>query len=112
MVNLVLNAITHAFSAEQAGTIVVSARALGSDVQIQVRDDGKGMEEGIRKRIFEPFFTTRQGQGGSGLRLHIVYNLARELLSGSVSYSSQLGVGSTFDLQFPRCVDADETSDE
>lgn len=112
VVNLVLNAITHAFVAEQAGTIAVSARHLGADVQIQVRDDGKGMEEGIRKRIFEPFFTTRRGQGGSGLGLHIVYNLAHELLGGTVHCSSQLGAGTTFILQFPRCVDVGTANNE
>jgi len=105
VINLVLNALTHAFEPEQAGTITVSARSVDDQVEVEIKDNGKGMEEGIRKRIFEPFFTTRRGQGGSGLGLHIVYNLAHELLGGTVSCSSHVGEGSVFVLRFPRSVD-------
>ena len=106
VVNLVLNALTHAFEPAQEGRVLIHAQAIAEDVRIQVIDNGRGMEDGIRKRVFEPFFTTRRGQGGSGLGLHIVYNLTHELLGGQISCQSQPGQGCEFSLQFPRKVAA------
>jgi signal transduction histidine kinase len=60
------------------------------------------MPEAVRRRIFEPFFTTRRGSGGSGLGLHIVYNLATQILGGSIECDSVPGQGTRFTLQFPR----------
>ena len=40
-------------------------------------------------KIFEPFFTTKRGQGGSGLGLHIVYNLVVQKLGGTIQCRSQ-----------------------
>ncbi len=102
VVNLVLNALTHAFDPEQQGRVRIQAELLGETVRLRVSDDGKGMEEGIRRRVFEPFFTTRRGEGGSGLGLHIVYNLTHELLGGDINCVSKPGQGSEFSLSFPR----------
>ncbi len=73
--NLVMNSLHHAFAPEQSGTITVGARLNGNVVELTYRDDGSGMSDEVRARVFEPFFTTRRGQGGSGLGLHVVYNL-------------------------------------
>ena len=60
---------------------------------IDYRDNGKGMDEAARARIFDPFFTTRRGQGGSGLGMHIVYNLVTQVLGGSIVVDSAPGNG-------------------
>jgi ligand-binding sensor domain-containing protein/signal transduction histidine kinase len=99
--NLVLNAINHAYPNAAGGVVEIRARVAGGVLQLSVSDDGCGMEEGIRARVFEPFFTTRRDEGGSGLGLHIVYNLSTELLGGSVRCESRPGEGSTFILQLP-----------
>jgi len=39
-------------------------------------------------RVFDPFFTTKFGQGGSGLGMHIVYNLVTDMLGGSIRLES------------------------
>jgi signal transduction histidine kinase len=76
LTNLVLNALNHAYDdGRENGRIVISARKNGAEVELSVADDGRGIPEADMKHIFEPFFSTRQGQGGSGLGLHIVYNL-------------------------------------
>jgi signal transduction histidine kinase len=65
------------------------------------QDDGVGMSDEIRRKIFEPFFTTRRGEGGSGLGMHIVWNLATQVLHGTISVESAPGAGAIFELRFP-----------
>ncbi len=102
IVNLVINSLVHAFDEQHSGRIGISALLSGDDVVIDYRDDGKGMPEAVLKRVFEPFFTTRRGSGGSGLGLHIVYNLATQVLGGSVTCDSTPGAGTHFRLVLPR----------
>ena len=91
-----MNSLHHAFAPEQSGTITVGARLNGNVVELTYRDDGSGMSDEVRARVFEPFFTTRRGQGGSGLGLHVVYNLVTQLLKGSIRVVSAPGAGAMF----------------
>jgi signal transduction histidine kinase/ligand-binding sensor domain-containing protein len=102
LVNLVINSLVHAFDEQPGGRIEIEVGADGDEAVIDYRDNGKGMGESVRKRVFEPFFTTRRGSGGSGLGLHIVYNLATQVLCGSVSCDSTPGRGTHFRLRLPR----------
>jgi signal transduction histidine kinase len=99
--NLVMNSLHHAFAPEQSGTITVGARRNGNVVELIYRDNGIGMSDEVRARIFEPFFTTRRGQGGSGLGLHVVYNLVTQLLKGSIRVDSAPGAGVVFEIFLP-----------
>jgi signal transduction histidine kinase/ligand-binding sensor domain-containing protein len=99
--NLVMNSLTHGFAADTAGTIRIDVRRDESAVRIDYRDNGRGMEENVRKRIFEPFFTTRRGQGGSGLGMHIVYNLVTQSLHGTIDCVSAPGQGALFHIVLP-----------
>ena len=103
IVNLVINSLVHAFDPERGGRIDIRVNCLGDDaVAIDFSDDGAGMDAPTVKRIFEPYFTTRRSTGGSGLGLHIVYNLTTQLLGGSVSCDSTPGKGTHFLLTLPR----------
>jgi len=101
VVNLVLNSLLHGFAKRNDGHINIGARLLGDQVVLTYRDDGVGMSDEVRKKIFEPFFTTRRGEGGSGLGMHIVWNLATQVLQGSISVESVPNVGTAFELRFP-----------
>jgi signal transduction histidine kinase len=68
---------------------------------LHYHDNGHGMDEAVRAQIFEPFFTTRRGQGGSGLGLHVVYNLVTQLLKGSIRVESAPGDGALFEIFLP-----------
>ena len=59
------------------------------------------MSEEVRAQVFEPFFTTRRGQGGSGLGMHVVYNLVTQLLRGSIRVESSSVAGATFEIFIP-----------
>ncbi len=102
LVNLITNALVHAFEPGADGTITVSAEALSeARLCLRVADDGRGIPEAELGRIFDPFYTTRLGQGGSGLGLHIVYNLVSGLLGGRVEVRSRLGAGTEFVIELP-----------
>lgn len=100
--NLVGNSLVHAFDEGAQGHLRFEIRRDGDDwVQMRYSDDGKGIAADQLPRIFDPFYTTRRGSGGSGLGLHIVYNLATQMLGGEIKVSSQPGEGVCFDLRFP-----------
>ena len=59
------------------------------------------MSEEVRKRIFEPFFTTRRHEGGSGLGMHIAFNLVSQRLRGHIDVESSPEKGACFTIDFP-----------
>lgn len=99
--NLLLNALIHAYESRQPGSIRISAEQMGEEIQLDFADDGKGISPEIEDRIFDPFFTTRRGAGGSGLGLHIVYNLVAGTLGGVIHLIKNEGPGTTFRIRFP-----------
>jgi signal transduction histidine kinase len=107
--NLFLNAVNHAFPDGTNGTISIVARTSGADqVHIVFRDSGAGMSEEVQRKAFDPFFTTRRGDGGTGLGLHIVYNLITRRLGGRIVLSSMAGAGTTFRINLPRVAPREE----
>jgi signal transduction histidine kinase len=103
LTNLFLNAVNHAFVNGRSGTISVSARPRGyDDVEIIFADDGAGMTPDVQRQAFDPFFTTRRNEGGTGLGLHIVYNLVTQQLGGRMMLESRVGQGTTFRIIMPR----------
>ncbi len=104
--NLVTNSLTHAFPERNDGNIEIRADLIepelnGGLIELTYRDDGIGMPETVRSRIFEPFFTTKRGQGGSGLGMHVVYNLVTQLLKGTIECVSTEGTGTEIIMRIP-----------
>jgi signal transduction histidine kinase len=103
LTNLFLNAKNHAFAGGRSGAISISARPRGADdVEIIFADNGAGMTPDVQRQAFDPFFTTRRNEGGTGLGLHIVYNLVTQQLGGRMMLDSRLGQGTTFRIIMPR----------
>jgi signal transduction histidine kinase len=103
LTNLFLNAVNHAFPDGRTGTITISAKPRGSDdVEIIFSDDGAGMTPDVQRQAFDPFFTTRRNEGGTGLGLHIVYNLVTQQLGGRMMLDSRPGQGTTFRIIMPK----------
>jgi signal transduction histidine kinase len=102
LTNLFLNSVVHAFPDCRPGNITVEASESGGDVDILVADDGVGMSEETQRRALDPFFTTRRNEGGTGLGLHIIFNLVTQQLGGRLSFESRLGWGTRFRITIPR----------
>ena len=101
LTNLVMNSLVHAYDPGQTGRITVTASRKGKRLAFVYTDDGKGIAPEHLDKIFEPFYTTKRGRGGTGLGLHILYNLVTQRLSGTVRCESVPGQGTTFTLDIP-----------
>ncbi len=99
---VILNMLINASQAidKPRGALKVTTRLEGKEVQIRVKDNGKGMDEKTITQIFDPFFTTKRSQGGTGLGLSIAYGIIKEH-KGRIEVVSELGVGTTFCIYLP-----------
>ncbi len=111
LTNLVLNCVEHAFDADTAGTIHIGVRCDQDWIDMQVRDNGRGIAPDLIDRVFDPFVTTRRGQGGTGLGLNIVFNLIAKQFGGTITVHSTVGQGATFVLRLPRVTPLPEGKD-
>jgi len=101
-VNLITNACNAA--PEEGGVVRLSTRLHGHDrIQVEVHDNGVGIQPAELSRVFEPFFSTRRKGKGTGLGLSIVKNIVEEH-RGSIEIKSELGKGTTVLITVP-CLD-------
>jgi len=99
--NFVMNSLNHGFKEDEEGLIMIDIKKNGEELLIDYSDNGKGMEGETLKKIFDPFFTTSRGLGGTGLGMHIVYNLVTMALKGKIKCFSRPGEGTTFSIRLP-----------
>ena len=97
VLNLLINAAqaitTHGHIALRTGTD-------GTDVWLEVQDDGCGMDAAHMARIFEPFYTTKPVGQGTGLGLSIAWGIV-ERHHGHIQVQSQVQQGSTIRVTLP-----------
>lgn len=70
-------------------------------MELEIADNGSGMDEETRKRIFEPFFTTKSVGVGTGLGLSVSYFIIKENHNGTMSVQSSPGNGAVFTIRLP-----------
>ncbi len=108
LINLVFNAVD---ALPRGGIITFITRAIripgagingaaAQRLQLEVKDNGTGMDEKIRQRCLEPFFSTKSLHGGTGLGLAMVYGMVQRH-EGAIEIDSSPGVGTCFRLTFP-----------
>jgi signal transduction histidine kinase/CheY-like chemotaxis protein len=69
-------------------------------VEIEIADNGSGMDEKTAESIFEPFFTTKPYGKGTGLGLASAVRIVRAM-SGHIRFKTELGKGTSFFITFP-----------
>ena len=99
--NLIQNSLHYTRS---GGTVEITANRLGSNCIVSVRDTGVGIAPEQIKLVFERFWRADESRsswdGGSGLGLAIAQTIAQNH-GGSITVTSQLGVGSCFTVRLP-----------
>jgi PAS domain S-box-containing protein len=88
------------------GQIVDLPEVEGDFVELDVKDDGPGIDPGIVGRIFEPYFTTKDVGEGTGMGLAIVHGIVNKC-GGYISCESYLGQGAVFRVFFPATISSD-----
>ncbi|MEA3246175.1 MAG: ATP-binding protein, partial [Gemmatimonadota bacterium] len=86
-----MNLLDNALDAiAEGGRVAVEARRAGSQVVVEIIDDGHGIADDVRSRIFDPFFTTKPVGKGTGLGLDITRQLV-ERNAGQIDVESAPG---------------------
>ena len=96
--NLVKNAIQAIPEYEPFPSVKVKIYRTGTDVCIEVKDNGSGIPVEIRNRIFEPQFTTKSS--GMGLGLAMIKNMV-ESYGGNIHFETIIDKGTTFFVKLP-----------
>ncbi len=105
--NLVMNSLVHGFDGIDDGEIVFNIWVEDDWLVFCYTDNGKGMDTDTMERIYDPFFTTNRSSGGTGLGMHIMYNLVTQTLKGSLDLLSTPGEGVVFLTRFPLNAETD-----
>ena len=101
---IILNLLSNAVKFTKKGSIhfyadpIVASTNNQLEFTLHVKDTGMGIPEEVKETLFEPFSSTDKTQG-TGLGLFISKELS-ELMEGSISVDSVIGVGSHFTLKF------------
>jgi two-component system, NtrC family, sensor kinase len=102
--NLVTNSLAHAYSNGESGQLYFDVTQEDEYVIIEYSDNGCGITKKVLSKIFEPFFSTARSKGGTGLGLHIVYNLVTQKLQGRIDVQSEVDKGTQFKIVLPLTV--------
>jgi len=99
--NLILNSLIHGFDQwEGKRHIFIDIQKNKNTLHIDYQDTGKGIPNDVKKRMFDPFVTSKRGAGGSGLGMHIIYNIIKQLLKGNIQCIDQQE-GVHFKIEIP-----------
>jgi C4-dicarboxylate-specific signal transduction histidine kinase len=98
-INLLTNA-RDAVADSPRKVIWVCCRSGPEAVELQFRDSGPGIAEGLEQRIFDPFFTTKEVGAGTGLGLSITYGIIQEH-EGTISVANRPPDGAEFLIRLP-----------
>ncbi len=101
LTNFIMNSLMHGFEDKSAGQIVIDVAREDGTLHLHYSDNGKGIPAEHLTKIFDPFFTTKSEQRGSGIGLHIVYNLVTQTLGGTIECQCTPGAGTSFTIRIP-----------
>ncbi len=99
LLNLLVNAIKYS---EAEKVITLTIHATNQKVKIIIKDQGIGIPESDQLHIFDRFYRAQNAGNaqGTGLGLNIVQNYV-QLMSGTIKFMSQVGIGTTFTIELP-----------
>ena len=66
----------------------ISSKKIDDKIEINIQDNAGGIKEDVLPHIFEPYFTTKHKAQGTGLGLHMTYNLVTQGMHGKIEAST------------------------
>ncbi|MCK5111637.1 MAG: ABC transporter substrate-binding protein [Arcobacteraceae bacterium] len=89
--------------------IFISGEIKNDNIVIKIKDNGGGIPEDILVKIFDPYFTTKHKSQGTGLGLHMTYNLITKGMNGAIEaknvefqYNGKKYTGAQFEITLPK----------
>ena len=80
----------------------ITTKNLGKEIEIRIRDNGKGIPDQVREKIFEPFFTTKPTGEGTGLGLSLTHEIIVGQHGGTLRVDTEPGNFTEFILALPK----------
>lgn len=108
LTNLIMNSLLHGFEHKKDGHIRIQAAEERGNIVIRYSDDGIGLTAEAKTKIFDPFYTTKRGHGGTGLGMHLVYNIVNQRLKGDIQVEDS-EQGAAFRLVIPKVTEEHST---
>jgi len=105
LLNLLSNVERYAYPGQAGGRVEIVLAGDNGQLDVTVRDFGRGIPPASLEKVWEPFFTTGRTLGGTGLGLAVVNNLVTDGMRGWAEIESDLGKGTAVHLHFPRTPD-------
>lgn len=109
LLNVLKNAIEAIEGTEKKGEISIGSRVCKDCIEIQVRDNGPGIETGVLTKIFQTFFTTKPR--GTGLGLSIVRQIV-DMHDGKIEVKSKSNKGTVFYIRLPIVTEEELVSEQ
>ncbi len=100
-VNMILNAVQAMDGQQNGRELRITSAVEDGCVEVRFADTGPGISAEAMPHLFQPFFTTK-GEQGTGLGLFSCRRIVEEEHAGTLSVESELGVGTTFTVRFPK----------
>ncbi len=102
LLNLLSNVERYAYPGQAGGRVEIVLAGDNGQLDVTVRDFGRGIPPASLEKVWEPFFTTGRTLGGTGLGLAVVNNLVTDGMHGIAEIHSKVGEGTSVHLHFPR----------
>ena len=101
LLNLLSNVERYAYPGQAGGRVEIVLAGDNGQLDVTVRDFGRGIPPASLEKVWEPFFTTGRTLGGTGLGLAVVNNLVTDGMRGTAEIHSKVGEGDGGPPAFP-----------
>lgn len=97
--NMISNAI-QAYDGKPDNKIDLILKKENNNIIISVKDYGCGLPDEVQKKLFKEMITTK-GKNGTGLGLFMSYSTIRAHFNGNMTFETEQGKGTTFNIILP-----------
>ena len=97
--NMIANAI-QAYDGKHDQNIELEVSKKGNDIIFSITDFAGGLSQEVQDKLFKEMVTTK-GKNGTGLGLYMSYSNIKAHFGGDITYKTEEGKGTTFNIVIP-----------